>query len=220
MMTEKKLFSNRFSARKTKLQLKGARTVLNRTGVFITTENRRRHMDWELWVMFAVLVVMVVCVAIISNRKEKTAALNDVFDERQMKVRGDAFKWSFIVMVIYYMAYAILISITSDALGAPELMIFIGLEIGLVFCSVYCILRDAFLAVNRNFTLIIILNVCCIVAQLIGYFRERVNGAALIKDGKLTTTGLPLSIAVSFMIILVALLVRRHYEKREEENDV
>jgi len=170
--------------------------------------------------MFAVLVVMVVCVAIISNRKEKTAALNDVFDERQMKVRGDAFKWSFIVMVIYYMAYAILISITSDALGAPELMIFIGLEIGLVFCSVYCILRDAFLAVNRNFTLIIILNVCCIVAQLIGYFRERVNGAALIKDGKLTTTGLPLSIAVSFMIILVALLVRRHYEKREEENDV
>ncbi len=176
-------------------------------------------MDWGLWILFAILVVMVVCVVIISNRREKTAAQNGVFDERQMKIRGDAFKWSFIVMVVYYMAYAILISFAGEGLGAPELMIFIGLELGLVFCSVYCILRDAFLAINRSFGFIVILDVCCIVAQLVGYFRERAQGALLIEDGKLTTTGLPLSIAVSFMIILVALLVRRHYEKREEQNE-
>lgn len=177
-------------------------------------------MDWGLWVMFAILVVMVVCIVIVSYRKEKSVKQSEVFDERQMKIRGDAFKWSFTVMVVYYMAYAILVSFTGDGLGAVELMIFIGLELGLVFCSVYCILRDAFIAINRSFGFIVVLSACCIVAQLIGYYRERAAGALLIEDGKLTATALPLSIAVSFMIILVALLVRRHYEKREEQNEV
>ncbi|MCR5431164.1 MAG: hypothetical protein K6E95_01260 [Lachnospiraceae bacterium] len=176
-------------------------------------------MDWGLWIMFAILVVMVVSVVIVSNRRESKAAQNGIFDERQVKIRGDAFKWSFIVMVVYYLAYAILVSFTNDGLGAPELMIFIGLELGLVFCSVYCILRDAFIAVNRSFGFIVIMDICCIVAQLIGYYRERIQGALLIKDGKLTSTCLPLSIALSFGIILVALFVRRHYQKREEQNE-
>ena len=176
-------------------------------------------MDWGLWIMFAILVVMVVCVVAVSNRRERTAAQNGVFDERQMKIRGDAFKWSFIVMVVYYMAYAILISFTQNGLGVPELMIFLGLELGLVFCSVYCILRDAFLAINRSFGFIVTMDLCCIAAQLVGYFRERAQGALLIENGKLTATGLPLSLAISFGVILIALLVRRHYQKKEEREE-
>ncbi|MBO4762013.1 MAG: hypothetical protein J5499_01170 [Lachnospiraceae bacterium] len=176
-------------------------------------------MDWGLWIMIAVVLIMIIGMIVVSRRDGNRAPENEVFDERQKMIRGDGYKWGFVSMICYFMIYAIIISASGHTIGEPELMIFIGLEIGLVVCAVYCILRDALIGVNRSFKFVVFMDAFCLLAQLIGYLRERANGALLIENGKLTSTALPLSIAVSFMIILVALLVRRHYQKREEQNE-
>lgn len=176
-------------------------------------------MDWGLWILVAIVIVMIIGMIVISKRNGGSAPESEVFDERQKMIRGDGYKWGFVSMISYFMIYAVIISASGHTIGAPELMIFIGLEIGLVVCAVYCILRDALIGVNRSFKFVVFMDVFCIAGQLIGYFRERAVGALLIENGKLTSTALPLSIAVSFMIILVALLVRRYYQKKEEKSE-
>ena len=178
-------------------------------------------MDWGLVLMFVALAAMIVTTFVMFGRQNKGRGNTDGsgFDERQVLYRGKAFKYSFIIMSAYYAIYAVIVSFCGEGFGAEELMIFIGLEIGLVFCYVYCILHDAFVAVNRSFAFIVIMDLCCLTIQLISFFRERAQGALLIENGKLTSTGLPLSLAVSFGVILIALLVRRHYQKKEEREE-
>ncbi|MCR4721490.1 MAG: hypothetical protein K5655_07175 [Lachnospiraceae bacterium] len=177
-------------------------------------------MDWGLVLMLVALAATVATFVIFGRQNKESENTNGSgFDERQVLYRGKAFKYSFIVMSVYYALYAVIVSLCGEGFGSEELMIFIGLEIGLVFCYVYCILHDAFVAVNRSFAFIVILDLICLIIQLVSYFRERAEGALLVENGKLTSTGLPLSLAVSFGVILIALLVRKHYQKKEEREE-
>jgi len=167
--------------------------------------------------IFLAVLLLVVFISIMGSR-EKPGRFFGRFDERQMKVRGKAFKAAFIVMTVYYLIYGMLITFCKTGFGAENIMIFFGLEIGFITFAVYCILRDAFLSLNQSFITSIITDAVCALIMFVSFFKDRADGLPVIVDGKLTETVFTLSIGITFSIVLIASLVRHHYEKKEDQS--
>ena len=96
-----------------------------------------------------ILVGLVVAVALIlisnNNRKVRTE-----YDERQLRVRGDAYRYAFYTVVIWE-AVLIVLAYGDFHLPVPDLALhFAGIIAGVIVLSTICIWKDAYWGLNNN----------------------------------------------------------------------
>ena len=96
-----------------------------------------------------ILIGLVVAVALIlisnNNRKVRTE-----YDERQLRVRGDAYRYAFYSVIICEVILLIL-AFGEITLPVPEYVLhFGGILIGCLVLCTYCIWKDAYWGLNNN----------------------------------------------------------------------
>ena len=100
-------------------------------------------------ITIGILIGLILAVALIlianNNRKFKTE-----YDERQLRVRGDAYRYAFYSVIICEVILLIL-AIGEFTLPIPEYVLhFGGILIGCLVLSGYCIWKDAYWGLNNN----------------------------------------------------------------------
>lgn len=165
--------------------------------------------------MVALLCVMVFLLLIvhIKNRREKTQ-----FDERQVLIRGTAYRVSFIVSIFYM----ILCSLT-DMFEIKWAIFTVQMIIGvLLVCSVFaivCIFTNAYFGVTQKspgkaiMKYIVVSLVLMIIYTAVAISNLR-NGESPITDGALNLSSIFIIVPVFFFIISIALIIKVLLEKR------
>lgn len=158
-------------------------------------------------VCFAVVLIVVRVV-----RKNKVSN----YDERQLLVRGNAYRNAFVSMVMYGLLYSVYIIMSEKELMQDGVSMYIGVLVGVTVFTVYCIWNDAYLRLSQNPKKYFILGIVVVMLNAIGGF-EKLREGKVIKDGILTFNCLQISLAIAWLIIEIALIIKLVFEKRVEE---
>ena len=158
--------------------------------------------------------VAVIAVVVWLLRKEPDRG---TFDERQLTLRAAGYRRSFFVTLAASFLVLFLTELEAIPAASVTLAMFAALMIGLVTFAVYCITKDVFFHVGEKGSYFRIL--CAVIVALDG-----VPAATRIADGSLLENGVPtfegcngLVMALAFLVILIALLVRK--PSREEDDE-
>ena len=169
----------------------------------------------EVWSI--VLWIVVIAVAIAAGtllRKERGGGKH--YDERQLVLRANGTRIGFFVTMIAEMLVLMLTEFEVIPLTSVTLAVFVALMVGAVTFAVYCIVKDVFFSIGdkgRSYRIL-----CAVIVLL--------DGAAAVSrfaDGTILKDGVPtfescntLVLALSFLVILVALLVRKNSGEEDE----
>ncbi|MBQ9674061.1 MAG: hypothetical protein IJV39_05500 [Ruminococcus sp.] len=166
------------------------------------------------------ITFIIVCAAIaifILLIKKYSMDDSNRYDERQVAMRSKAYKFGFGTVlaynVLYYLATAIFFEkpLMQDGI-APM----VGVCLGLVVFAIECIRNDAFFSIRQNPWVYMLL--CLIVVLSNGYVSfQNIRDGLLIKDGLMTESCLQPIITVTFLIIIIAIIVKLIFSREEEE---
>ena len=171
----------------------------------------------SIGVAVGIIVGLIIAVLLVrfgnTNKKVKSD-----YDERQIRVRGDAYRYAFLTVMIYE---GIMIVLEIGEIPLPidgYLMHFAGVLLGLVVLSAYCIWNDAYWGINNNRRRYGIIFVAAALLNVVPVVGAVTNGT-FMKDGKFTTPFINLMVCVMLLVIGVELLMKQHLEKRAEESE-
>ncbi len=139
------------------------------------------------------------------------------FDERQLYVRGQAYKYGFGAMITanaaYYFAQTLFIQrqIALDGV-IPILSMFLGLAV----FGVVCVLNDAFFTVGTKPGTYIAICLLCIVTNGYTAYRDIADGV-IVQDGMLTYQVVPSGFTLVFILMLFAVIIRLVMARGETE---
>ena len=92
-------------------------------------------------------LILAVALVLISNNNRK---VKTEYDERQLKVRGDAYRYAFYTVLIWEVILFVL-GVGEFRLPLPEYVLhFAGLMVAMIVLSGYCIWKDAYWGLNNN----------------------------------------------------------------------
>lgn len=161
-------------------------------------------------VAVGIVIGLIVAIALIlianNNRKFKTE-----YDERQLKVRGDAYRYAFYTVMIWEVILFVL-AIGEFTLPLPDYVLhFAGLMVGIMVLSGYCIWRDAYWGLNNNrkrYGIILVLAGLLNAIPLLG---------VLTNSGDEPFPYVNLLVCVMLLVVGVELLVKHLLDKRAED---
>ena len=164
---------------------------------------------------FAPLLVVVILVAavILGGR---TVRKTKEYDERQMILRAQGYRIGFSVTVLAGMAVLFLVEFGVVPIACATLAMYIALIAGVVTFAVFCIRKDVFFAMNQKGTYYIALTAFIVVADGAAAVSRIVNGSILENGVPTFTSCNSLILALVFLVILVALLIRKSVGERDE----
>lgn len=111
------------------------------------------------------------------------------YDERQKEVRGKAYKWAYVVGLLYYGALILAIGLLPNGLSMNmDFAICIGLLLQVFVCEVYCSIRGAFFPFRRSPKANII----------IGY----ILGAVFLYEGAMTVRSLGITLEENYLEVI------------------
>lgn len=158
------------------------------------------------------LVVMVFMVLMVARIRKKGTA--KVFDERQLIIRGKAYKYGFFsalaALAVLIFCNAVL-SFDMLLFGAASCMFF-----GLTVFAVYCIWNDAFLSFKQKPSSYLLIGGIVIVVNGSGVVKRLVEGteiAELLND----VFCLNILCAAAFMVIEITIAIKLIASRRENE---
>lgn len=167
-------------------------------------------MSWAAGVITG--VVFVFAIALLSCRSRHQT---DSYDERQIAVRGTAYKAGFLTMVLCNLIPGILMAMLDTGFFRKyEMVLFIGSAfLGLTVFAVIAIWKGAYLTAHQNpvKNLIIVIMVISANALAAFYKPDWETPEELFSS----VHGINALIAVFFLIILAALVLKMIQERRE-----
>ena len=162
--------------------------------------------DKAFGLLAGLALVAVIAVVVWLLRKEPDRGK---FDERQLTLRATGYRRSFFVTLAALFLVLFLTELEILPAASVTLAMFAAMMIGIVTFAVYCITKDVFFHVGEKGNYYRIL--CAVIVVLDG-----VPAATRIADGSLLENGVPtfegcngLVMALSFLVILIALLTRK-----------
>ena len=167
-------------------------------------------------IIVCVLVLLVAAVIIASRRQEK-----DEFDERQLRVRADAFRIGFLSMLGSVIAMMVLFSWKLWMERVDTILTLIGtVTIAFLVFAVYCITHDAFFRRKEKPQSYLILCIIVVLLNLSVVIRYLKNKGTLLIDGKATMTPFGNTImGGAFIVIAIVLVIKILVNRKEEEDD-
>lgn len=169
---------------------------------------------WLLPIIF--VVVFVTMTFVFSKIMKRIPKLDDKkFDERQIILRSTGYKYSFLIMVIYFALYGFFDMITGIQWCETIIGCVIGILISVTFFSVYDIINNSYEATkNKNKYNIVIFSILGISNLLIGLANLFGNNNVIV-EGKLTYQSLNLLLAIMFLIVLIAYIYKNISDKKD-----
>ena len=167
-----------------------------------------------LGIVLWLVVIAAAIAAVILLRKERGGSKH--YDERQLVLRANGTKIGFYVTLIAEMLVLMLAEFGAIPLLSVTLAVFVALMIGVVTFAVYCIGKDVFFSLGdkgRGYCIL-----CAVIVLLDGSL-----AVSRIVDGTILENGVPtfsscnsLVMALAFLVILIALLIRKFAGERDE----
>ena len=161
-------------------------------------------------VAVGIVVGLILAVALIlmanSNKKIKTE-----YDERQLKVRGDAYRFAFYTLAIWEVILFVL-AYGEFRFPIPDYVLhFVGLILAVIVLSGYCIWKDAYWGLNNNRRRY---GVIFVVAGLLNALPV---AAALRHTGEMDFPYVNLLCCVMLLVLGAELLIKHLLDKRAED---
>ena len=161
-------------------------------------------------------VVLLAAVILLGLWLRKSRGGEKRYDERQLTLRAEGYKRGFFVTLLAEALGILLLEVEVIPPACASLAVFVALMAGVVTFAVFCIVKDVFLSMgdrSRNYLLlwglIVVLDGALAVSR--------------IADGTILENGLPtfgscnqLVMALSFLVVFAAQLVRRAGGERDE----
>lgn len=133
------------------------------------------------------------------------------YDERQELIRGRAFKYGFLAMMVYFAVFGIGSGILDHELVPTRILCVIGIGIGLTVFAVYAIWHDAYYALKEKPTAYIVLFLAVIVLNVFAAVRFWVG-----HEPGVSPVSMNLIFAAVFLVILIVQLMKMAKDKKEE----
>ena len=166
-------------------------------------------------VVLVALILLCVAIYVASRRQAK-----DEFDERQLRVRADAYRIGFLSMFVSVIAMMILFSWKPWVERVDTMVTLIGtVMIAFLVFAVYCITHDAFFRRKekpQSYLGICIAAMLCNLGVVIRYLKE---DGTLFVDGKATMTPFGNAMMAGIFFVVAVVLVVKILASRKEEDD-
>ena len=176
-----------------------------------------RNLGISAGLAVGILIGLVIAILLVrmanTNKKYKTE-----YDERQLRVRGDAYRYAFYTIVIYEAILAILAvgEITLPIQG--YLLHFAGILLGCLVLSGYSIWKDAWWGINNNRKRYAIIFIVCAVLNLIPVVGA-ISTGSLMEGGHLTSPFLNLMVCFMLLVVGIELLIKSMMEKNSDKEE-
>lgn len=160
--------------------------------------------------VYVAVVLALFVIGTIAGRHKKAE-----YDERQLAVRGNAFKYGFLTMFIGLTLQMVLITGFQFGIEIYFLSSIICFCAGLTVYCVYAIWNDAYIGVNNTTKSVLIVDALACLFNLVA-------GISNLSDGEINPlTGyipgaLNLALAAAFGIILIAMFAKHIKDKNED----
>ncbi len=156
-------------------------------------------------ILIGLVIAVILVIAANNNRKFKSQ-----YDERQLRVRGDAYRYGFYTVVIYE-AIVFIVEIGGFALPVDGYVLhFAGIILGVLVLSGYCIWRDAYWGLNNNRRRY---GIILVIAGLLNVFPV---AAMFLRQSEDSLPWVNLLTAVMLLVTGAELLIKHILEKRAE----
>jgi len=167
-------------------------------------------------VVLVALILLCVAIYVASRRQAK-----DEFDERQLRVRADAYRIGFLSMFVSVIAMMILFSWKPWVERVDTMVTLIGtVMIAFLVFAVYCITHDAFFRRKekpQSYLGICIAAMLCNLGVVIRYLKE---DGTLFVDGKATMTPFGNAMMAGvFFVVSIVLVIKIIVNRKEEDDD-
>ena len=166
----------------------------------------------------AVLPALIIAVIVVVFFKKVAKTQDQHYDERQLVYRAQALRTGYLVSLVGLLLLLYMNDMVEGFTRTIDLSlwIFIVIFASIVAFSVHCIMTESFFSVGMNGTPYILLCLfVCVSNGIIGV--SRILDGSLWQDGVVTfSRGSSLVGAVAFLIILLALVVKKQMLKKEE----
>lgn len=164
------------------------------------------------------IFVGVILIVLFMKWMRKDGSVRCRWDERQLLIRGNGFKYSFFTVIALLFLYSM---IGSEIEGFPMdyqamgiFIIFLGAMVDIV----YCIWNGAYFALNENKKRVLILFAVLGIINLLAGIRHLVNGEAFT-DGVLNIQSANLFCGMLFVVIFVAMLLRMLIPEKDYDEE-
>ena len=161
-----------------------------------------------------IVVIAVIIAAIAILRKQRGG--DKRYDERQMTLRAEGYRLAFFVTLIAGVVVLLLAELEILPAASFTLALFIALMVGIVTFAVFCIVHEVFFSLgDKGNYYRVLFGVIVLIDGFVAGTR--------IADGTILENGVPtfassssLVMTLAFLVIFVALLVRRDREVDDE----
>lgn len=185
--------------------------------VLLVLSNDKLNLTYPSGFLVALGTVILV-LSIADYLKAKKKIESTYYDERQIKARGDAYRISFLTLMISLMLDGVIRNVSGYE-WAPfyeAIMVHIFISLG-VFIN-YSIFKDAYLEMNSNgkkFSIIFLLaGIFTLVASIV-----KMCNNSFIEDGKLTIGFLSLVCSIFCFSIVISFIVKIQIDKKKENEE-
>ena len=161
------------------------------------------------------LVLLIGIVVWVMLRKKKSCT--EQYDEMHLKIRAMGYQIGFFTALILFLCLVLLWETGLLTVVTPGFAIYAAMLISVIVFAIYCILHDAFLAINGKPNLYIGIFSAIVLLQGATTVRYLMEGE-ILEDGKLTFgSGAPALMFVCFLAILITLIVKTVRNRKEAE---
>lgn len=143
------------------------------------------------------------------------------YDEMQLKIRGDAYKFGFYTIIALLAVTGLLYVAEGLDLSrymTTDMLLFVILYAGVVVFAVYSILKDSFFRVLENGNRYLLLCACIIMSNAVSLI-QRIQTGRFLENGVLdfSNGGANVLCLIGFLMIFGAIVIRK--VGRDEEED-
>ncbi len=166
------------------------------------------------YVFYAILAIVILAVIIKSLKMAK--ANPSKYDERQLIMRGKAYKIGFMTILVLTASYIFLSLSFDELIMYGYLWNCVSLFVGITVFAVYSVWNDAFFPLKDDANSYILLYIFVIIANYIGIspvVQETNSIADVLLSYRLTNV----LCILSFTIVLITLLIKKHIDRKEED---
>lgn len=156
------------------------------------------------------------CTLLLLFFAKKDVSRGHEFDERQEIVRGKAFMYGFFIMIVYYGIAALCTMCDIVIPLEMEVLLFVGIMIGILLFACYCVWKDAYFSLNeKKKTLIAAFGIIGLADILIGIYN--LLDSLIIENGKMNYRGLPFLCGAMMVVLLITVAVKTVCDRKNEE---
>lgn len=172
---------------------------------------------YSLGVLVGVLAGVIFAIFLLKWMK-KGREIRCRWDERQLLIRGNGFKYSFFTVIILLYLYSMfgneIHGFPMDYQATGIFIIFFGVMVDIV----YCIWKGAYFALNENKKRVMAAFVVLGLINLLVGIRNLVNGDSFT-DGVLNIRSANLFCGVLFVVIFATMLIRMLISEKDDEEE-